>query len=222
MLLAEERRHAARQQGLRALDRRAAPPQRRRLRPAWVAAQARPRVQPGRRLPASLAGHAPGAVHQGATRQLRHLVQRALHDHQHADQALRRPPVQDGRAREVHAVARRQLQPGHHTRDHVPLARVRELGRQAVRLRLQHGARDRISASLHLRHRVPLDHGRHTHRPGQPLLRLHCGGRLQLTGGDAVSTEAPAARSKTLERAARPRAHSRTPPTPPHTPAARL
>eukprot|EP00964_Phaeocystis_antarctica_P009791 scaffold5328_cov51-Phaeocystis_antarctica.AAC.2 len=32
----------------------------------------------------TLSGHAARAVHQGATRQLRHLVQRALHDHQHA------------------------------------------------------------------------------------------------------------------------------------------
>ena len=117
---------------------------------------------------------------------LRHRVRPPLHDHQHADQALRRLRCErDGR----HAEAYMDLLVTTSTRRRVPALMCRSpgvgrLGRRALRLRLQPDARAaarrrrarRAASGISTRSTS----SRRRRSPPPPLLRLHGGRRLEL------------------------------------------
>src|SRR2546430_9938312 len=104
-------------------------------------AAARPRLQPGRRLPAAAAGGARDTLPRRAARPVRPRVPPSPHPHQHADQPVRRGPRARGPARGVHEPPREPLQSRDGGGAHVSLAGERRLRRSALRLRLQPDAR---------------------------------------------------------------------------------
>ncbi len=88
---------------IRALQRA----ERARLRPSGERPRAEPRLQPERRVPAARAAPARRRLQAPSRRALRHRLRPSLHDHQHADQALRLMAALEGCVRRLHGRAAR-------------------------------------------------------------------------------------------------------------------